>query len=121
MNTQKKILVVDDDATNRKLLNIVLSRKNNIKVIEAENGSDALNKLTPDISMVLLDIFMPVMNGIEFMKNLRTQKPELADIPIIVLTTDDTKKQEALSWGAKDFMRKPVNPTNLWEKISKYL
>ena len=120
MNTNKKVLVVDDDATNRKFLNIVLKKKN-IEVIEAENGSDALNKLSPDISIVLLDIFMPVMNGIEFMKNLRTTKPELANIPVIVLSTDDTKKQEALSWGATDFITKPVNPVNLLDKISKYL
>ena len=120
MNKQKKVLVVDDDATNRKFLNIVLKKKK-IDVIEAENGSDALNKLSPEISMVLLDIFMPVMNGIEFMKNLRMDKPEFSNIPIIVLSTDDTKKQEALSWGATDFITKPVNPVDLLDKISKYL
>jgi len=117
---QKKVLIVDDDATNRKFLNIVLKKKN-IGVIEAENGSDALNKLTPDISIILLDIFMPVMNGIEFMKNLRMEKPQFANIPIIVLSTDDTKKQEALSWGASDFIVKPVNPVDLLDKVSKYL
>ena len=116
----KKVLVVDDDITNRKFLNIVLKKKN-ISVVEAENGSDALNKLSPDITMILLDIFMPVMNGIDFMKNLRIQKPEFTNIPIIVLSTDDTKKEEVLSWGARDFITKPVNPIDLLDKISKYL
>ena len=64
---------------------------------------------------------MPVMNGIDFMKNLRMEKPEFANIPIIVLSTDDTKKQEVLSWGASDFIVKPVNPVALLDKVSKYL
>ena len=119
--TNKKILIVDDDATNRKFLKIVLSKKPNIEIIEAENGSDALNKLTNDVAVILLDIYMPVMDGIKFLQNLRMEKPELANIPVIVLSTDDTKKQEALSWGAVDFFVKPVNPINLWEKVSKYL
>ena len=117
----KKILVVDDDATNRKFLNIVLSKKPGIEVEEAENGVDALNKLSPDVKVVLLDIYMPVMNGIQFLQRLRTSTPEYSNIPVIVLSTDDTKKNEALSWGATDFLAKPVNPVNLWEKISKYL
>lgn len=117
----KKILIVDDDVTNRKFLNIVLSKKPDIEVIEAENGSDALDKLTKDISVILLDIYMPIMDGIKFLQNLKMEKPELTGIPVIVLSTDDTKKQEALSWGAADFLVKPVNPITLWEKVSKYL
>jgi len=117
----KKILIVDDDATNRKFLQIVLSKKSNIEVIEAENGSDALEKLTDDVAVILLDIYMPIMDGIKFLQNLKMEKPELSNIPVIVLSTDDTKKQEALSWGAVDFIVKPLNPVKLWEKISKYL
>ncbi len=117
----KKILVVDDDTTNRRLIKILLSKKPGIEIIEADNGLDALNKLTDDVSLILLDIYMPVMNGIKFLQDLRMEKPELANIPVIILSTDDTKKQEALSWGANDFIIKPVNPVNLWEKVSQYL
>ena len=120
LNKPKKILVVDDDNTNRKLVNVILKKKN-IEIIEAENGSNAINKLTPDISLILLDIYMPIMDGIQFMQNIRLKNPQFSSIPIIVLSTDDTKKQKALSLGAKDFITKPVNPVNLWEKISKYL
>ncbi len=118
---KKKILIVDDDATNRKLLKIILSKKPNIEIIEAENGSDALSKLNEDISLILLDIYMPIMDGIQFMQNLRMNYSQFSSIPILVLSTDDTKKQEALSWGAKDFIIKPVNPVDLMEKLSKYL
>ena len=118
---KKKILVVDDDATNRKFLNIVLSKKPNIEIIEAENGSEALSKLNDDISLILLDIYMPVMDGIKFMQTLKMENPQYANIPIIVLSTDDTKKNDALSWGARDFILKPVRPVILWEKISEYL
>ena len=118
---KKKILIVDDDPINRKLLNITLSKKDNIEVIEAENGSDALSKLSSDISLILLDIYMPIMDGIQFMQNIKTNYPNFSHIPIVVLTTDDTKKQEAQSWGAADFIIKQGNPVNIWEKISKYL
>ncbi len=118
---KKKILVVDDDPTNRKFLHIVLSKKSNIEVIEAENGSVALGKLSDDISVILLDIFMPIMDGIKFLQNIKMEKPEFSNIPVIVLSTDDTKKQEALSWGATDFMTKPINSVDLWKKISKYI
>jgi len=118
---KKKILIVDDDVTNRKLISIILSKKPNIDVVEASDGSDALSKLDKDVSLILLDIYMPVINGIDFLKILKTEKPEFSNIPIIVLSTDDTKKQESLSWGAIDFITKPVNPINLWETISKYL
>jgi len=118
---KKKILIVDDDATNRKLLNIILSKKPNIEVIEANDGSEALSKLEEDISLILLDIYMPVINGIDFLKIIKTEKPEFSNIPVVVLSTDDSKKQEALSWGAEDFLVKPINPVNLWETVSKYI
>jgi len=118
---KKKILIVDDDATNRKLLNIILSKKPEIEVIEANDGSEALSKLTEDISLILLDIYMPVINGIEFLKIIKSEKPEFSNIPVVVLSTDDSKKQEALAWGADDFLVKPVNPISLWETISKYI
>jgi len=117
---KKKILIVDDDATNRKLLNIILSKKPNIEIIEANDGSEALSKLEEDISLILLDIYMPVINGIDFLKIIKTEKPEFSNIPVVV-STDDSKKQEALSWGAEDFLVKPINPVNLWETVSKYI
>jgi len=115
----KKILIVDDDATNRKLLEAILKRGNH-EVIEAENGIEALNKLTPDVDIILLDLVMPLMGGLEFLEVLPSKKPECMNIPVIVLTTDDSKKVEALNKGAKEVLIKPVNPTLLLDKVSSY-
>ncbi|MDR0666602.1 MAG: response regulator [Campylobacteraceae bacterium] len=115
-----KVLSVDDDFINLKLVNVMLKKNPNVAcVIEASNGLEALNvlKREQDIDMVLLDIKMPVMNGIEFLANLRSQG--LKNMPIIVLTTDETKKYEALENGAHDFLVKPLREPELSEKILK--
>ncbi|WP_024791427.1 MULTISPECIES: response regulator [unclassified Lebetimonas] len=116
----KKILIVDDDATNRKLLEAIL-KKGDYEIIEAENGIDALNKLTPDIDIILLDLVMPLMGGLDFLEILPSKKPECMNIPVIVLTTDDSKRVEALNKGAKEVIIKPINPSILLDKIASYL
>jgi putative two-component system response regulator len=115
-----KVLSVDDDFINLKLVNAMLKKNPNVLcVIEASNGLEALNilKREQDIDMILLDIKMPVMNGIEFLVNIRSQG--LKNMPIIVLTTDETKKYEALENGAHDFLVKPLREPELSEKILK--
>jgi CheY-like chemotaxis protein len=119
--SKKKILIVDDDTTNRKLLQTILATKGGYEVIEAENGIEALEKLTPDVSLVLLDLIMPVMNGIQFLQRFKIEKPECSNIPILVLTTDDSKKQEALNAGAQEVIIKPINPVQLLEKVAAYV
>ena len=117
----KTILVVDDDPINRKLIVKILEKKS-FNTIEANNGLEALNELNnnQNIDLILLDIVMPVMNGIEFLKQIKAN-PTLMTIPIIVLTTDDTKKTEVLSLGANDVIIKPVSPITLLEKVSNYI
>jgi len=116
----KKILVVDDDLINRKLISTIISKKG-FETIEAGNGVEAMSELEKnDIDIILLDIVMPVMDGIEFLKQIRT-KPEFMDVPIIILTTDDSKKTEAMSLGAKDVIIKPISPVTLLETIEKYV
>lgn len=115
----KNILVVDDDAINRKLLTAVLKNKG-YNIIEANNGVEALSAIeSNNIDLILLDVLMPVMNGIEFLQNIKA-KPQYMNIPIIVLTTDDTKKSEVINLGANDFITKPINPTLLLEKLSEF-
>jgi putative two-component system response regulator len=118
-----KVLVVDDDFINRKLLQTHLKSNPNVTdIVEAENGSDALEKLKkdPTIGIILLDIMMPVVDGIEFLKIFRSDMSN-AHIPVIVLSTDDTRKAEVFDNGANDFLRKPVMQDQLAEKISQWI
>ncbi len=100
-----KILAVDDDMINLKLLKSMLTKQDNIsEVLEARNGTDAIEilKSVSDIDIILLDIIMPVMGGIEMLKIVRADD-NLKQLPIIMLTTDETKKSEALESGAMVF------------------
>ena len=116
-----KVLAVDDDMINLKLLKSMLMKTDSVKeVIEARNGADAINILKErnDIDIILLDIIMPVMGGIEMLKVVRSDE-NLNQLPIIVLTTDETKKNEALEAGANGFLMKPVRAADVTQKISE--
>ncbi|MFA5455591.1 MAG: response regulator [Sulfurimonas sp.] len=113
------ILAVDDDLINLKLLKSMLMKNPDVKeVIEAKNGADAIGQIKSrsDINLILLDIIMPIMNGLEVLKVVRSDE-NIEQIPIIVLTTDETKKTEALELGANDFLMKPIRSIELMQKI----
>jgi putative two-component system response regulator len=98
----------------------MLTKSGNVQeVVEAKNGSDAIGVLKSrnDIDLILLDIIMPVMGGIEMLKVVRADD-NLHQLPIIVLTTDETKKGEALELGANGFLMKPIRNVDLMAKIS---
>lgn len=117
-----KVLIVDDDFINRKLLQTLLKNNSEVTaVVEAENGSDALNKIKTegDIQMILLDIMMPIVDGIEFLKIFRSDMSN-SHIPVIVLSTDDTRKNEVFDNGANDFLRKPITEDLLFEKMDQW-
>jgi len=113
------VLSVDDDAINLMLLKSLLVRSGMVKeVVEAKNGQEAIDilKSRDDIDIVLLDIIMPVMGGMEMLKNVRADTA-LYQPPIIILTTDETRKVEALELGANEFVTKPVRSDELMEKM----
>ena len=117
--TDLVVLAVDDDLINLKLLKSMLMKTSNVKeVIEAKNGSDAIGilKIRDDIDLILLDIIMPIMGGIDMLKVVRADD-NLRQLPIIVLTTDETKKSEALECGANGFLMKPIRNDDLIAKI----
>lgn len=117
------ILAVDDDIINLKLLKSMLTKTGHVsEVIEAKNGSDAVDilKQRNDIDLVLLDIIMPIMNGIEVLQVVRADA-NLRQVPIIVLTTDETKKGEALEFGANSFLMKPIRKDDLIAKMKTVL
>ncbi|MGD9971178.1 MAG: response regulator [Sulfuricurvum sp.] len=116
-----KILAVDDDMINLKLLKTMLMKAPNVsQVVEAKNGADAIGvlKTNDDIDIILLDIIMPVMGGIEMLKVIRADDT-LRQLPVIVLTTDETKKGEALECGANGFLMKPVREKDVLGKIAQ--
>jgi len=117
-----KVLLVDDDFINRKLLQTLLKKNSTVtEIIEAENGSDALDKLKKEdnVNLILLDIMMPIVDGIEFLKIFRSDMSN-AHIPVIVLSTDDTRKTEVFDNGANDFLRKPIKEDQLFAKMTQW-
>lgn len=108
----KRVLVVEDNALNRELLCHILSQK--YQVLEAENGAQALEILRAhpgDISLIFLDVVMPVMDGYTFLAHLRSDS-SLSFIPVIITTQGNSEEDElnALSHGATDFVPKPYRP-----------
>ena len=119
-NTNLVVLTVDDDLINLKLLKSMLLKSGFVtEVIEAKNGSDAIGHLKNrnDIDLILLDIIMPIMNGLEMLQVVRADD-NLKQLPVIMLTTDETKKGEALDLGANGFLMKPIRREDLIAKIS---
>ncbi len=122
-NKTLRVLAVDDDMINRKLIKSMLMKAENVsEVIEAVNGMDALDILKKDtsIDIVLLDIIMPIMGGIDFLKVARADDI-MKSIPVIVLTTDETIRTEALNEGANDFLTKPIREKDIIAKIDKLI
>lgn len=118
----KTILVVDDSASMRNLVNMTLS-DDGFEVIEACDGRDALNKLTGQkIHLVISDVNMPNMDGITFvteMKKLAAYK----FVPVVMLTTEgsDEKKRAGQAAGAKAWVVKPFQPQQLLAGVRKLL
>ena len=106
---ERKVLVVEDNEINRAALCVILSSQ--YTVLETENGEQALSlleKYREGISLILLDIVMPVMDGYTFLKHLKADH-KLNSIPVIVTTSNNSEADEvaALSHGATDFITKP--------------
>jgi len=117
----KRILIVDDDMINRKLLSVIIKKSGDYEVIEAENGLEALNIIKNEpIDMILLDIIMPVMDGIDLLKIIKDDS-NYQNIPVSILTTDDTRKPEVLSLGANSVLIKPIKEAEIKDLLEKYL
>ncbi|HOB42298.1 MAG: response regulator [Bacillota bacterium] len=114
------VLVVDDAAFMRMRAGKLLSQSG-YEVIEAENGLDALNKYTeyePDL--VLMDITMPVMDGLTAVREIRQVDPE-AKIIMVSAMGQQAMVIEAIKLGAKDFIVKPYEPDNVLASVKKLI
>ena len=116
-----KILIAEDDWTSFQYLKRILVKKD-IIVLHVENGEEAIAmvKNTPDINLILMDIRMPVMDGIEATKQIKKLRP---DLPIIAQTAYafEDEKNKILAIGCDEYLAKPLENTKLYALINKYL
>ncbi|MDX9714971.1 MAG: response regulator [Dissulfurispiraceae bacterium] len=118
----KTILIVDDSASMRQLVTFTL-KDAGYDVIAAVNGKDALSKLGgAKIDMVVTDLNMPEMDGIEFIKAFRGT-PGNKFVPIVMLTTEsqESKKQQGKEAGASGWLVKPFVPDQLKDVIKRFV
>ncbi|MFH0975501.1 MAG: response regulator [Spirochaetota bacterium] len=113
------ILVVDDSNAIRKAIRFILE-KEGFTVTEASNGVDCLEKINPEINLVISDINMPEMDGIELLKRIR-ESGQYKFIPLIILTTvaQEEMKQKGKEMGATAWLIKPFKPEELLNIIKK--
>lgn len=116
-------LVVDDSPTMRQLVTFGLKRIANSKIDEASNGVEALKKLgQKPFSLVVLDINMPLMDGLKLLGIVRGD-PKLKDIPIIIATTEgaEADREKGLQLGANAYLTKPIQTQELLSVVKKLL
>ncbi|MBU3103293.1 response regulator transcription factor [Clostridium gasigenes] len=116
---KERILIVDDEKEIRDLIEIYL-KSEGYKTIKAENGEEALDILkTEEVDLIILDIMMPKLNGIEACLKIREER----EMPIIMLSakSEDLDKILGLNTGADDYLTKPFNPLELIARIKSQL
>lgn len=118
--TKKVILVVEDNERNRKLVRTILTFRG-YEVVECEDGTPSLDlakKHKP--ALVLMDIELPVMNGIEALRRLRDD-PETASIPVIAVTASVTssEREKVAAAGFNDYLSKPIDMQSFTETVDR--
>ena len=121
--TGKKVLIIDDDIRNIFSIHAALEEYN-IDILYSENGKDGINLLeeNPDTDLVLMDIMMPEMSGLEAISIIR-KKEKFKTLPIIALTAKAMKhnREQCIEAGASDYISKPVNLEQLYSLIQVWL
>ncbi|WP_312094722.1 ATP-binding protein [Niallia sp.] len=121
--TGKKVLIIDDDIRNIFSIHAALEEYN-IDILYSENGKDGISLLekNPDIDLVLMDIMMPEMSGLEAISIIR-DKEDYKTLPIIALTAKAMKhnREQCIEAGASDYISKPVNLEQLYSLIQVWL
>jgi two-component system chemotaxis response regulator CheY len=116
-----RALIVDDSSVMRKIVARSLRRAgiNVSQVVEAENGAEALGALRDNkVDLILCDINMPVMDGLEFVKQLAGVE-NAKGVPVVMITTEGSEAHvaQALSAGARGYIRKPFTPDHVKEHV----
>ena len=116
-----RVLIVDDSSVMRKIVERSLRQAgiNIAQVVEAGNGAEALGVLNQGkVDLILCDINMPVMDGLEFVKQLGSV-PNAKGVPVVMITTEGSEGHvvQALSSGARGYIRKPFTPEQVKEHV----
>jgi two-component system chemotaxis response regulator CheY len=121
MTGMSEIIIVDDMASSRRMISSVLKEEGH-EVIEAVDGKDALEKFSPSVKMVITDLNMPNIDGIELIKRIRANS-DYKSIPIIMVSSEfeEGRKQESRSAGVTDWIDKPVSTRKLIEVVNRFL
>lgn len=118
----RKAITIDDSASMRQMVRMTL-KQTGFDVLEAENGQAALDLLkTTQVDLVICDVNMPILNGIETTRRLRAM-PNYKRTPIVLLTTEseDSKKMAGRQAGATGWIIKPFQPTQLQKVVQRVL
>jgi CheY-like chemotaxis protein len=121
-----KILVVDDSTLLHKMYDLALRayRACAIEPHFASNGRDGLVQLQahPDVALILLDVNMPTMSGLEFLRHVKAE-PAMAHVPVVMQSTEDQQDdvRRALDAGASSYLAKPFTPAQLHALLDTYL
>ncbi len=119
----RTILVVDDSATMRRMLVATLRSLGDVRFEEAASGLEAIERLAVGVvDLVVLDLNMPDVHGLEVLRFVRTH-PTFAALPVVVLTTrdDGESRRSALRAGATLYLTKPFSPDTLVPEVSRLL
>lgn len=121
-----KVLIVDDSSTMRKIIMRVLRQADIAvdNVLEAANGVEGMKQLAanPDVGLVLSDVNMPEMNGIDFVKAIRATHTK-DKLPVIMVSTEggQAMMESALAQGANGFVCKPFTPESIRTALEQYV
>ena len=120
-----RVLLIDDSTTMRKIQRRALNSLGIEDIDEAPNGKEGIEKLQAEsysYNLVMLDVNMPEMGGLEVLKAVRSD-PNSKNIPIVMCTSVADKEQvmEAIKSGASNYVVKPFTPEDLQKKVSKYI
>ena len=117
------VLVVEDSPTMRQLIVFALNRIRGLRVVEANDGVDALRKLAASkLDIILTDINMPIMDGLKLVRRVRSDD-NLKAIPIVIITTEGAEedRQRALALGANAYITKPIQAPQVIAKVKELL
>ena len=121
-NKEIKILVVEDNEKIRKLLCNILKNVGYSKISEAENGEIAWDKLSKDkFDLVLTDWMMPIMDGLELLKKIRTSDGHFKGVPVLMITASDSPEniKAAAQWKISGYIIKPFSVKTIVQKIQQ--